>query len=106
MNWCKIIFSADDISAGRHKEFLEEFNHLLARSGAPNAAAVFLNKDKWREYSIYVSPVAAQLATELINRYGGVPCPAPKQSDVVGIRLTQVAPRCSMRPWWRNTPEI
>ena len=24
----------------------------------------------------------------------------------VGIRLTQVAPRCSMRPWWKDTPEI
>ena len=28
------------------------------------------------------------------------------KSREVGIRLTQVAPRCSMRPWWRNTPEI
>ncbi len=48
-------------------------------------------------------------------RFPGSARPAPAEAvevyqlaetAKVGIRLTQVAPRCSMRPWWKNTPEI
>jgi hypothetical protein len=30
----------------------------------------------------------------------------PSKTTMVGIRLTQVAPTCSMRAWWKNTREI
>jgi hypothetical protein len=83
MTWYKVTLSSADISAGRQVEMEDAFYGLFVKSESPKEAGVgMFSLIDDTQYVFYFSPGAAQLAMPLINAYGGVPCEAPRRSDV------------------------
>lgn len=81
MSWYKITLSSADISDGRQGEMQEAFYDLFVKCGSPRGVGMFSLIDVM-QYVFYLSPAAAQLAMPLITIYNGVPCEAPKESEV------------------------
>jgi len=83
MSWYKVTLSPTDIAEGRQVHLEDACYAVFVKAEAPKEAGVgmFSLKDE-TQYVFYFSPSAAQVAMPLIDRYGGVPCEAPKRSEV------------------------
>jgi|GEM_PF-3188130 len=59
-----------------------DFGLIWQRAGRPKGAVVFSHQSnpEW-----YLTPIAAEIAYDLIAKYGGSPCPVPVKSDLVRI---------------------
>jgi hypothetical protein len=78
-DWYRIIFSADEISAGKHLEMVGHFERFFLAAGSPEDATLYkgLNSTAY-----YFPPGAARIAMKIINHLSATPCPAPKMSAV------------------------
>ena len=75
--WYKISQSAKNFSAGQWTGVHFEFSMLVLRAGNPREAALLINDDHSETYDYYFSPLAAEIARELIARHAGTPCASP-----------------------------
>jgi hypothetical protein len=82
--WYKINQTADDVVGGKKDEPYRSFTRLQMSGTLPPGAAIYGTDDAGSDpFSLYFSPVAASISLLLIVELGGVPCSAPKRSEVI-----------------------
>ena len=102
MPWMKISLSQDQVASGYMGQIQNAFAAIFMSNGGPRDAAMFARsridaklcadnfeaedeegEDDKDYQSLYFSPAAAELASGLISRYGGVPCKQPGRSALL-----------------------
>lgn len=84
--WYKISQTADDAADGKKNEPYRNFTRLQIAGTLPPGAAIYGTDDAGPDpLSMYFSPVAVSISLVLIRELGGVPCPAPKLSEVIPV---------------------
>ncbi len=84
MNWRKIALSRDQVLAGIQVQIVFQASHIFKKAGAPVDAALFTSSlpNAAGGLEMYFSPAATVLATDLIEKHGGVPCDPPTVESV------------------------
>jgi len=85
--WFKIALSHEQVAA-RHVSRLEDaFEALFVAAGSPSGAALFgLARDDGGE-DLYFTPLAAALASTLLNANGGYSCDLPVDDGTVSLLI-------------------
>lgn len=81
--WNKIILSKDDVSSGKLDDLRTEFLALEIINDFPEGLSIVQRQDSAESHIFYIPPSSSQIARGLIQRYSGVPCPAPMRSEVI-----------------------
>ena len=84
-SWYKVTLSLGDAADGKNISLQKEFTYIYMRSGFPAGAGMVQNADNAEQFSIFFSPGAALIARELILRYKGAVCPAPRRSEIIPL---------------------
>jgi hypothetical protein len=80
MSWYKVTLPFKDCGiAGQGKQLQDAFAaRLIVHGGRPRDAALFSQTSHdYESVHYYFSPSAMQIARDLIEKSGGVPCPVP-----------------------------
>ena len=89
-DWYRLIFSADDISAAKHRDLEGHFEKFFLAAGSPQDASLFRRLESGRTI-YYFSPGAARIAMKLVTHLGAAKSAAPATSEVVLIAGHQPA---------------
>ena len=83
MTWWKVLIH-NNTERSKHEAFQAAFASIFRNSGEAYDVGLF-GAIEGDQHAYYFSPAAAQLAANLISRYSGLPCPAPKESAVFSV---------------------
>jgi len=81
MSWYKVAMTVDEVAGGKGIWLQEQFENLFMRALAPVDAAMCGAMDVMSNDYIF-SPGAVRISHLLMQAAGGVPCEAPKLSEV------------------------
>lgn len=86
-SWYKVTLPMNECGVGgKDAELQNAFTSLFIAQAGPHDAAMFTKNDEDEDFKrciLYFSPGAVRIAQALIERFGGVPCPAPKELDLI-----------------------
>jgi hypothetical protein len=88
MPWYEIVLSDEQVAAQVPEAMREEFILRLTACGVasgvlPIGAAIAVSRADSKRY--YFTPDAAAFSMDLMRRYDGAECPAPRESDVAAF---------------------
>jgi hypothetical protein len=83
MPWFRIEMAPADVVAMRPYQVQTEVRDCLLRAGMPEGAALFSTSPAAEGMTYYLSPAAAVVSGEALERWGGVPCERPARGSVV-----------------------
>jgi hypothetical protein len=91
MPWYRITLTMQVATIGEHRVIQKEFEAILSASGNPRNAGLFGSANVGaKTLTLYFSPGAYAIAANLIDRYGGQACEAPRLSDVDVLRANSL----------------
>src|SRR5258708_5813860 len=87
MSWYKVTLPSEESGlAGKAETLQNAFADLWSANKGPKDAAMFSqNSENLKDIFCYFSPGAMRIARTLIESYGAVPCPAPRQGTGVNL---------------------
>lgn len=85
MPWHKIAFTEQEVEDGAPGLLEKQFRQRYAAAHAPEDAALFSNEIASEGIEYFLSPTAAELASDLLQSFHSVPCDTP---DADTVRLT------------------
>ena len=84
MTWWKVLIH-NKTPREKHESLQSAFAAILESSGGEGYDVGLFGAIEGDQHAYYFSPAAAKLAANLISRYSGVPCAAPKESAVTSL---------------------
>ncbi len=88
MSWYCIIIIDGEPRETRAVAFVSALRRAYRQAGEPQGAAAFINRGSASRYTFLLSPTAATLATDLLQRHHALACPqAPNLSRYAPLRL-------------------